>query len=131
MTENASNYSLLLVDDTPTNVLLLETILKKEGYKLFTAYSGESALEKTRTCNPDLILLDVMMPGMNGYEVLTHLKEDNTTSHIPVIMLTALTDYDFMEKATKLGAVDFVTKPFKRTELSEKIIKQLECIVKD
>lgn len=68
---------------------------------------------------------------MSGYEVLTHLKEDNTTSRIPVIMLTALTDYDCIEKATKLGAVDFVTKPFKKTELSEKITKQLKCVVKD
>lgn len=130
MIENASDYSLLLVDDTPTNVLLLETILKKEGYKLFTAYSGKAALEQTSACNPDLILLDVMMPDMNGYEVLTQLKANNNTNHIPVIMLTALTDYDCIEKATKLGAADFVTKPFKRAELSEKIIKQLETIVK-
>lgn len=126
MTTNETDYTLLVVDDVPANVLLLETILKKEGYRTGRAYSGEECLSKVEAVAFDLILLDVMMPGMDGYTVLTRLKENPATRDIPVIMLTALTDLGSVNKAKEMGALDFIFKPFKRTELTTQIRTVLE-----
>ena len=85
----AADYTVLIVDDVPTNVMLVQAILKKEGYTLLTANSGKKALEMTDTHNPNLILLDIMMPEMDGFEVLQRLKENPKTNHIPVIIMSA------------------------------------------
>lgn len=126
METNPSKYKILVVDDVDANVLLLKTILKKEGFCTDTAYSGQECLSKVRDNHYDLILLDVMMPGMNGYEVLAFLKNDPDTQNIPIIMLTALTDSSAIDKAKQIGAIDFITKPFKRTEMLIQIGQVLE-----
>lgn len=103
--------TILVVDDTPDNLSLMGGLLK-DDYKVKVANSGEKALRIAHSDNPpDLILLDIMMPGMNGYEVCRQLKTDATTCDIPVIFLTALTDMDDEKHGLELGAVDYITKP--------------------
>jgi len=103
--------TVLVVDDTPDNLSLMSGLLK-DVYKVKVANSGEKALRIARSDNPpDLILLDIMMPGMNGYEVCRQLKADAVTADIPVIFLTALTDMDDEKHGLELGAVDYITKP--------------------
>ena len=87
---NPSEYKILIVDDTVTNVLLLQVILKNAKYNTISAASGQEALDKVESDTPDLILLDIMMPGMNGFEVAQILKSSETNKEIPIIFLTAL-----------------------------------------
>lgn len=122
----ASEYSVLIVDDVPTNVMLVQAILKKEGYTLITANSGKMALDITNQCYPNLILLDIMMPEMDGYEVLQRLKENPKTNHIPVIIMSALSDMQSVVKGYQLGAVEYVTKPFQREELVKRVAHRFE-----
>lgn len=103
---------ILVVDDTPLNVKLLAAKLAKDYYAISTASSGLEALEKVRRDMPDLILLDIMMPGMDGFEVCTRLKADPVTKHIPVVMITALSDVKDRVRGLECGANDFLTKPF-------------------
>jgi adenylate cyclase len=107
----ASNKSILIVDDTPTNIDILLEILSEE-YDLSVATDGESALESVAESAPDLILLDIMMPGMDGYEVCTRLKADESTKSIPVIFITAMNDIKDELKGFEVGAIDYITKPF-------------------
>jgi diguanylate cyclase (GGDEF)-like protein len=121
---------ILVVDDVPVNVQLLTTYLTSVGYEVFTARDGEEALEKVAATQPDLILLDVMMPKLNGFEVCERVKSDPTTRIIPVIMVTALNEIEDKIKATESGADDFVSKPFNKLELLTRVksllrIKQL------
>ena len=109
---NPENYKILVVDDIATNVLLLKTILGKAGYRIVTATGGREALEKVESESPDLILLDIMMPDMNGYEVIERLKADERFCRIPVIFLSALHDSENIVKGFKMGASDYVSKPF-------------------
>ncbi|MBX3456683.1 PleD family two-component system response regulator [Ferrovibrio sp.] len=102
---------ILIVDDIRTNVKVLEAKLTSEYYEVFTAASGPEALEKAHSTNPDLILLDVMMPGMDGFEVCRRLKADPETAHVPVIMVTALGDPEDRVQGLSAGADDFLTKP--------------------
>ena len=103
--------TILVVDDTPDNLTLMSNLLKN-NYKVKIANRGEKALKiATSTSPPDLILLDIMMPGMDGYEVCQRLKHDPITMNIPVIFLTAKTDVDDERKGLELGAVDYITKP--------------------
>jgi len=102
---------ILIVDDIRTNVKVLEAKLTSEYYEVFTASSGVEALEKAHSTNPDLILLDVMMPGMDGFEVCRRLKADPDTAHVPVIMVTALGDPEDRVQGLSAGADDFLTKP--------------------
>ena len=88
----AAGYTVLIVDDVPTNVMLVQAILKKEGYRLLTCDSGAKALRLAHNKHPNLILLDIMMPEMDGYEVLQHLKSNPDTNDIPVIIMSALSD---------------------------------------
>ena len=107
----------MIVDDEPHNRKLLETLLRPEGYVTLTANNGEQALATVRLQLPDLILLDVMMPGMDGYEVAKILKTDLTTLHIPIIMVTAQTDPGALLDGLNAGAEEFLTKPVNRAEL--------------
>ena len=100
----ASQYTVLVVDDVPTNVMLVQAILKKEGYTLLTTDSGAKALRIAQERHPNLILLDIMMPEMDGYEVLQHLKNNPETNNIPVIIMSALSDMQSIVKGYQLGA---------------------------
>jgi CheY-like chemotaxis protein len=108
---NNTSKSVLVVDDVPRNIKLLESMLIPAGYLIEKAASGEEALEKIRLNIPDLILLDVMMPGMDGYEVCRRLKEKEETNEIPVIFVTAKHAVKDEIKGLELGAVDYITKP--------------------
>ena len=105
--------TILIVDDEPTNLSILSTLLRPD-YQVRAANSGESALRVAASePRPDLLLLDVMMPGMDGYTVLGRLRENPATADIPVIFLTALADDSDEERGLQLGAVDFISKPIK------------------
>jgi len=108
---------ILLVDDVPANIRVLFTFLKKQNFELLIAEDGEMALESVLWDHPDLILLDVMMPKMNGFEVCQRLKENEKTKDIPVIFMTALSDTIDKIKGFKLGAVDYISKPFEVEEV--------------
>ncbi len=106
------NGRILIVDDTPMNIKALAAMLK-EDYKITFATNGEKALEILKKCEkPNLILLDVMMPGIDGYEVCRHLKKDLAYRNIPVIFITARTDEADVRKGMGLGAAAYITKPF-------------------
>lgn len=112
---------ILVVDDILPNVRLLEAKLSSEYYDVLTAVSGAEALEKAKTESPDLILLDVMMPGMDGFEACRRLKADTTTAHIPVVMVTALTDAEDRVRGLEAGADDFLSKPINNTALMARV----------
>ncbi|MEZ8141319.1 diguanylate cyclase [Enterovibrio norvegicus FF-33] len=103
-------YKILVVDDEPSNLHVMRTILQ-EQYTLIFAKSGERAIELTMQQRPDLILLDIMMPGMNGYEVCRQLKSERGVSHIPIVIVSALDEYQSEVEGLKSGAADFLIKP--------------------
>ncbi|NIN01602.1 MAG: response regulator, partial [candidate division Zixibacteria bacterium] len=105
------------VDDNTTNLQVLHEILGGRGYRLLIAKNGETALSIAHKAKPSLILLDIMMPGMDGYEVCRRLKADPETQDIPVIFLSALDDTKDKVKGLDLGAVDYVSKPFQAEEV--------------
>jgi putative two-component system response regulator len=117
--ENSENEPprILIVDDDERNVKLMEALLKQQDYRIAKAYSGKDALSIVDKTDVDLILLDIMMPGMDGYEVCRRIKTTNETRFIPVIMITALDNQEAKVKAIKSGADDFITKPPDREEL--------------
>lgn len=117
--------SILVVDDTPDNVRLLSTILTEEGYQVRKALNGQRALTTIQEFPPALILLDVMMPDMNGYEVCKKLKDSPQTSSIPVIFLSALDHVLDKVKAFEVGGVDYITKPFQDREVLVRVANQL------
>ena len=114
-------YRILVVDDTQKNVQLLGIILKRQNYLINVAYSGPEAIELAQKVFPDLILLDIMMPGMDGYETCERLKKDPKTESIPIIFLTAKSEVDDIIKGFDVGAVDYVTKPFHSTILLSRV----------
>ncbi|HCU23493.1 MAG TPA: hypothetical protein DF383_00635 [Deltaproteobacteria bacterium] len=111
----------LVVDDNPTNVELLLAQLKPYPYQLMTASDGEAALKKIETDPPDLILLDLMMPKVSGYEVCQKIKSDKKTQLIPVIVITALKELEDKLRAIEMGADDFLMKPFNKVELVTRV----------
>lgn len=113
--------SILIVDDTPVGRDTLEALLYKQGYNLAFAASGPETLTKAEELMPDLILLDVMMPGMNGFEVCRRLRANPILAEVPVIMVTALDDQSSRVKGIEAGADDFITKPFNRVELRARV----------
>jgi len=131
MEEN--KLKILIVEDSKLNQEVLRKILKKE-YNLDFAHDGPEALEKSKADHPDLILLDIILPGMNGFEVLTELKKIDATRSIPVIIITGRTDPEEEVKGLQLGAVDYITKPFHqvvvkaRVETQVRILKQMRII---
>ena len=118
---NSATESILLVDDNPTNLQVLFQTLEGVGCKLLVAKNGEIALSIAGKALPDLILLDIMMPGIDGYEVCRQLKANRATSSIPVIFLSALGDTEDKVKGLQLGAVDYVTKPFQPDEVIARV----------
>ena len=117
---------ILIVDDKSYNIELLFHVMQINGHGVLVANSGESALEKVKTVLPDLILLDIMMPGMDGFEICKRLKADRKTKDIPVIFMTALTNTADKIKGFKLGAVDYITKPFQQEEVVARVDVQLK-----
>ncbi len=113
--------SILIVDDTPANLRLLAGLLTSRGYQVRPARNGKMALSSAETCAPDLILLDIMMPGMDGYEVCRQLKLNLSTSEIPIIFLSALTEVSNKIKAFSMGGVDYITKPFQMAEVLARV----------
>lgn len=111
----------MIVDDNPVNVELLKAQLKHYPYTLLTAFDGEEALAKVHQEAPDLVLLDLMMPKVSGYEVCRKIKQNKETQFIPVIVITALSELDDKLKAIELGADDFLVKPFNKLELTTRI----------
>lgn len=112
---------ILCVDDEPFNVGLLEALLTPKGYEVISAKDGYEALSKIHEFKPDLVLLDIMMPGMSGYEVLGKIRENKDTRLIPVVMLTALSEVEDRVKAMEAGCDDFISKPFDKTELYTRV----------
>lgn len=126
--ENAfeSADQILLVDDNTTNLQLLRDTLDGYGYKLLAAKNGKTALSIAQKAKPDLILLDIMMPELDGYEVCRRLKDDQATAQIPVIFVTALSDAEDEAKGLTLGAVDYITKPFNPELVRARVRNHLE-----
>ncbi len=112
---------ILVADDIKQNVKLLRVILTASGFDVVEAYDGEEALEKAKSENPDLILLDIMMPKLTGYEVCQKLRANGTTKNIPIVMITALHEMDDRIKGIDAGADDFISKPFNKTELLARV----------
>jgi DNA-binding response OmpR family regulator len=117
--------SILVVDDNPANLDILVDYLKGTGFKIFVAPNGERALHQLEYVLPDIILLDVMMPGIDGFETCRRIKDDKRTKHIPVIFITALCETFDKVKGFYLGAVDYITKPFRREEVLVRIATHL------
>jgi adenylate cyclase len=118
--------TILVVDDIPTNQKLLRETLEPEGYEVLLASEGATALEVAQAALPDLVLLDVQMPGLDGFETCRRLKQTSATSDIPVLFITANDDSESLTTAFKTGAVDFVTKPFRREEVLVRIETHLK-----
>ncbi|PSB24452.1 response regulator [Stenomitos frigidus] len=116
-----NHQTVLIVDDNPTNLDVLSEILSKNGFQVAVAIDGESALEQVEFHQPELILLDVMMPGIDGFETCRRLKQNSLVSDTPVIFMTALSDIENKVKGLSLGAVDYITKPFQQEELLARV----------
>jgi len=118
MSSDKTRYKILAVDDEQRMVRFIQLNLEQDGFEVVTAYNGKEALEQVRTQLPDLILLDIMMPDINGFEVLKKIREVN---NVPVIMLTAKGEEDDRIQGLELGADDYITKPFSPRELVSRI----------
>jgi signal transduction histidine kinase len=125
-TVNQNIPDILIVDDVPANLKVLADILKSEGYKVRPVPNGTMALQVALKEKPDLILLDIMMPDMDGYEVCRRLKESDMLKDIPVIFISALNDTKDIVKALQCGGVDFITKPFQAEEISARVNTHLK-----
>jgi len=118
--------TILIVDDNPTNLGVIFNVLDEAGLEVLVAQDGESALQKIEYVTPDLILLDIMMPGIDGFETCSRLKTNPSTSEIPIIFMTALANTEQKVKGLSLGAVDYVTKPFQKEEVLARIKVHLD-----
>lgn len=121
MKNGGRKRKILVVDDVPVNIQLLDTYLTSEGYEVISANNGQEAVDKVKTEFPDLVLLDVMMPVLDGFEVCKVLKSDAVTKFIPVIMVTALNEIKDKVKGIDSGADDFLSKPFNKLELLARV----------
>lgn len=119
-------FIILIVDDNVENIKVLGISLKNSGYELMLAQNGYEALECIKEVKPDLILLDIMMPGINGYEVCKILKDDVSTKDIPIIFLTAKIQIEDIVKGFEVGGVDYITKPFIKEELLARVKTHLK-----
>jgi len=123
-----SQQSIMIVDDDKDLVSLVERILKEEGYQVIRAYDGNSALALSKKDEPDLIILDILMPGIDGYSVCSNIKMDETTKDIPVLMLTALSSKLNKQLAQDVGADGYITKPFNSKDLLDTIARLLKSM---
>ncbi len=119
--------NILLVDDNPQNLAALTRILTEHGYRVRTAINGQVALKSLQNMAPDLVLLDIRMPGMDGYEVCREVKKNPATQDIPVLFLSALDDPVDKVKAFDAGGVDYITKPFQTDEVVARVETHLTC----
>ena len=119
-------HRILIIDDQPDNVFIMQDRLEREGYEILTAYDGKAGLEKAIEELPDLILLDIMMPGLSGLEVCERLAKNDSTNLIPVILVTALVEAKDIEKGLKVGAYDYIKKPFNKIELIARVRSALK-----
>lgn len=118
--------NILIVDDTPANLRLLTSILSKQNYEVRPIPNGKWAIEAAQMATPDLILLDIMMPEMDGFEVCRHLKSDKRTRQIPIIFISARDETNDKVMAFQVGGVDYITKPFQVEEVLARISTHLE-----
>lgn len=118
--------SILVIDDLPENVFMLQDRLENEGYNILTAYDGKSGIEKAHSDMPNLILLDIMMPGITGIEVCKILVNDEKTKHIPIILVTAKAGAEDTKEGLEAGAFDYIKKPFNRVELLARVQSALK-----
>ncbi|MAT14818.1 MAG: two-component system response regulator [Planctomyces sp.] len=116
---------ILIADDNIQNCELLDAHLGAENYEIFMAHDGKETLEKVAECNPDLVLLDIMMPKLSGYEVCQQLKADPKTAKIPILVVTALHEKGDIEKAVRSGCDDFLSKPINSIELKTRVRSML------
>jgi DNA-binding response OmpR family regulator len=121
MSTHSEQYKILVIDDSPDNVYYLQSRLQHENFQVLTAFSGKDGIEKARSESPDLILLDIMMPEMDGFEVCKVLTNYENTSLIPIILVTAKVDAKDVEEGLKVGAFDYIKKPFDKVELIARI----------
>ncbi|MEN8135864.1 MAG: sigma-54 dependent transcriptional regulator [Thermodesulfobacteriota bacterium] len=128
MKEPQKKNNVLIVDDSPVNITVLFEMLTQQRYQIRSALSGESALKSVQSDPPDLILLDILMPEMDGYEVCRVLKSNESTSQIPIIFISALTEVKDIVKAFQAGGVDYITKPFQMEEVLARVDTQLELL---
>ena len=117
---------ILVIDDLPENVFILQDRLENEGYEVIVAYDGNSGIEKAYSHLPDLILLDVMMPDITGFEVCKILVNDEKTKHIPIILVTAKAGSEDTREGLEAGAFDYIKKPFNRVELFARVKSALK-----
>ena len=115
--DRANSDVVLIVDDVPDNLAVLHDALDESGYTVLVATSGAAALQRAEQAVPDIILLDAMMPGMDGFEVARRLKALAPTAHIPIVFMTGLTETEYLVAALESGGVDYVTKPIKPKEV--------------
>lgn len=120
------SFSILIVDDETKNIQLLGNLLRGSNYDVEFALDGKKALDWIRSRPFDLVLLDIMMPHMDGYTVCNIMKSDSSTQHIPVIFITAKTETDDIVKGFEAGCSDYITKPFKAPELLARVKKEVE-----
>ena len=120
-TERALSHIVLIVDDVPENLSLLHDALDEAGHTVLVATNGEAALQRARQSLPEVILLDALMPGMDGFEVARRLKADFTTQHIPIVFMTGLTETEHIVAAFAAGGADYVTKPIRPAEVIARI----------
>lgn len=124
--DRANSDVVLIVDDVPDNLSVLHDALDESGYTVLLATSGEAALARAAQALPDIVLLDAMMPGMDGFEVARRLKASALTAHIPIIFMTGLTETEYLVAALESGGVDYVTKPIKPKEVMARMAVHLQ-----
>lgn len=126
--KTANNFHILIVDDEKLNIELAAIYLKEEGYKLSFALNAKSAIESIMSKDIDLVLLDINMPGTDGFEVCRLLKDDPKSRDIPIVFLTAQTDIEYITRAFELGGVDYISKPFNGVELKARVKTHLQTL---
>lgn len=119
--ENAIKQFILIVDDVPNNLAVLQDYLIESGFEVLVALDGESAIRQAEYAQPDLILLDILMPGISGFETCRHLKANQTTQHIPIIFITSLSDTEDKIQGFDVGGVDYITKPIQKPEVLARV----------
>lgn len=125
---DGSRYKIMVVDDIPINTRLLEKILEKANFQLSIFNNSQQALDNLAEVNPDIILLDVMMPGIDGITFLTRVREDHNFDHIRIIMVSAVSEAEEILRTGSLGANDYITKPINSKSLTYSIANQIKII---